>query len=73
MHTQEKDIKRCINIVRNELLKKNVYVDDNVLRDITIDIMNISESKGGGYSNAVIKSFSETYISEGFYRKFIDI
>ena len=44
------DISRCTEIVRKELLKNNVNVNEKVLNKITLDIMNISYSKGAGYS-----------------------
>jgi len=72
LYAQEKDIERCMKIVESELAKGNVVVDGKTLKEITIDIMNISYSKGGGYSNDIIKSFAETYVEEGFYKKFIN-
>lgn len=33
--------------------------------------MNISCSKGGDYSNGIIRSFTEVYIKEKFYEKFL--
>lgn len=68
---EQKDIFRCTEIVRDELTKKNIKVDEEVLNKITVDIMNISYSKGGDYSNVIIRSFAETYIEEGFYKKFL--
>ena len=38
----DKDIRRCMAIVRNEIIKKNIRVTDNILEKITKDIMNIS-------------------------------
>ncbi len=66
-----KDIFRCTEIVREELKRKNINVDEEVLNKITVDIMNISYSKGGDYSNEIIRSFAETYIEEEFYKKFL--
>jgi hypothetical protein len=51
--------------------QKTMNVNDQVLREITIDIMNISYAKGGDYSNDIIKSFAEIYVEERFYKKFI--
>lgn len=68
---EQNDIFRCTEIVRDELTKKNIKVDEDVLNKITVDIMNISYSKGGDYSNEIIRSFAETYIEEGFYKKFL--
>jgi hypothetical protein len=67
----QKDILRCTEIIRDELNKKNINVDEKILNKITVDIMNISYSKGGDYSNDIIRSFAETYIEEEFYKKFL--
>ena len=67
----QKDILRCTKIIRDELNKKNINVDEKILNKITVDIMNISYSKGGDYSNDIIRSFTETYIEEEFYKKFL--
>lgn len=72
LYAPEKDIERCMKIVKSELAKENVVVDDKTLKEIAIDIMNISHSKGGGHTNDIIKSFAETYVEEGFYKKFIN-
>jgi hypothetical protein len=69
--SDENDISRCTEIVRDELTKKNIDVDEVVINKITLDIMNISYSKGGDYSNDIIRSFTETYVEEGFYKKFL--
>lgn len=66
------DINRCEGIVKKELLKNSVDVNKETLNKITLDIMNISYSKGGDYSDEVIQSFAETYVEEGFYLKFIE-
>ncbi|TCL56682.1 hypothetical protein EDD76_111176 [Kineothrix alysoides] len=67
-----KDIRNCTEIVKKELLKNNVNVGNDILNKITLDVMNISYSKGGDYSNKVMQSFAETYVEEGFYKKFIE-
>ena len=38
----DRDVRRCMAIVRNELKKKNISVTNNILKNITKDIMNIS-------------------------------
>jgi len=69
--SDENDILRCTEIVKDELTKKNINVDEVVMNKITLDIMNISYSKGGDYSNDIIQSFAETYVEEGSYKKFL--
>jgi hypothetical protein len=66
------DIRNCTGVVRKELLKHNVTVNDEILNKITLDVMNISYSKGGDYSDKIIQSFAETYVEKGFYKKFIE-
>lgn len=70
--TDSKDIRNCTEIVKKELLKNKVNVNDDILNKITLDVMNISYSKGGDYSEKIIQSFAETYVEEGFYKKFIE-
>lgn len=65
------NIRNCTEIVRKELLKRDVNVNDEILNKITLEVMNISYSKGGDYSEEIIQSFAETYVEEGFYKKFI--
>lgn len=69
LFANQKDILRCTEIVRKELLKNNVNFNDGILNKITIDVMNISYSKGGDYSDLVIQRFAETYVENDFYKK----
>lgn len=71
LYANKDDIERCVKIVKSQLSKANVNVDEKVLKKITEDIMNISYSKGGSYTDNVIERFSETYIKDGFYKKFL--
>jgi hypothetical protein len=70
--TDSKDFRHCTEIVKKELLKNNVNVDDDFINKITLDVMNISYSKGGDYSDKIIHRFAETYVEEGFYKKFLE-
>lgn len=72
LFADQNDILRCTEIVRKELTMNNINVSDDVLNRIVFDVMEISYSKGGDYSDFVIQSFTETYIEEGFYKKFIE-
>lgn len=67
----ESDIKRCMGIVLKLLKDKNNDINDAVLRRIAIDILNISYSKGGSYTEEVINSFAQTYVEKDFHVKFI--
>jgi hypothetical protein len=69
IYADDEDIKRCFKIINNELKKQNVVLNEELIKKITIDVMNISYSKGGDYSNDVIKSFAEVYIEDGLYKK----
>lgn len=65
------DLKRCTEIVREELRNRDIIVNDDILKKITVDIMGISYAKGGGYSEAIMRSFAGTYIVTGLYNKFL--
>jgi len=71
LYANQKDIERCKIIVIDELSKQNIKLEDDVVDKITVDIMNISYSKGGDYSNKIIRRFAEVYINRGFYKEFI--
>ncbi|MBD5506835.1 MAG: hypothetical protein HDR05_01940 [Lachnospiraceae bacterium] len=66
-----KDYRRCTEIVRKELAKRNVKVKGVTLRKITKDVMNISYAKGGDYSNEIIFEFARAYVEHGLYKKFL--
>ncbi|MGB8454719.1 MAG: hypothetical protein WCD89_20615 [Anaerocolumna sp.] len=72
IYANSNDIIRCTEIVRKELLKNNVNVNEEVLNKITLDVMNISYSKGGDYSDKIIQSFAETYVEKRHYIKFME-
>lgn len=72
LFADQNDIFRCTEIIRKELKKNNINVNDDILNKIAIDVMEISYSIGGDYSNSVIQSIAETYIEEGFYKKIIE-
>lgn len=69
---KDEDVNRCIDIVKNELNKKGIEVDSDILSKISEEIMNICYSKGGDYSNKIIQSFSETYVEEKLYLKYLN-
>lgn len=66
------DYKRCTEVVRKELSKRDVNVSNDVLGKITEDVMNITYAKGGGYSCDIVQCFAETYVEEGVYKKFLE-
>lgn len=55
--------------MRLELEKRKVEFDDDILNKIAEKIMGILYAKGGAFSNKLIKSFTETYIENGLYKK----
>lgn len=67
----EKDYLRCVDIVRKELTRRNILVDENVLERIVQDVLNISYAKGGGCSNEIVEGFAAGYIGKGLHRKFL--
>ena len=64
VYANSNDIERCKKIIKEELLKKNKILNHASLDEITIEIMNISYSKGGDYSEEIIRSFATVYIDE---------
>ena len=64
VYANQNDIDRCKKIVKEEKVKKNKDLKTISLEKVTIDIMNISYSKGGNYSDEMIRSFSKVYINE---------
>lgn len=68
----DSDYKRCTEIVKKELLKRNVNVSKEMLNKITKDVMNITYAKGGSYSSDIVQAFAETYVEEEFYIKFFE-
>lgn len=66
------DVSRSIETVKKELNKRNISVEEKILIEIVKDIMNISYSKGGDYSEKVICNFARVYIEEELYKKFFD-
>lgn len=72
IYSSEDDINLCEEIVRKFLDKDKVIYADKQLRDITIDVMNISYSHGGGYTKDIILGFCQGYFSKKLYQKFVD-
>lgn len=72
LFSNDSDYKRCTEIVRKELSKRNVSVSNDTLDKITEDVMNISYAKGGSYSSNIVQCFAETYVEEEFYKKFLE-
>lgn len=70
IYATDKDVERCTEIIHEQLLEKEIIVDDKLLESITVDIMIISYSTGGDYSNKVITRYAESYIERGLYKKF---
>lgn len=56
----DRDYKRCEKIVRG-ILDHEASVN---VQELTLEIMNISYAKGGGYSSDTITAFAKTYIRE---------
>lgn len=71
LFANQNDILRCYEIIKKELLKNNINVCDDILNKLVFDVMEITYSKGGDYSDFTVQSFAETYIEEGLYKEFI--
>lgn len=65
------DIKRCSNNIKKFMDKEVIKNTEEQLILITIDIMNISYSHGGDYSDDIISKFSEGYFDSKLYSKYL--
>ena len=70
IYSTEQDKKRVTEIVQAELSQRRMIIDENYIRQIVEDIMNISYSIGGDYSRSVITKITTTYFERDFYKKF---
>ena len=68
IYATDEDVNRCLSIVKEELDKQGLKLESSKILEVTKDIMNISYSKGGDYSEKTISSFAETYIEEELYK-----
>lgn len=64
-------MKRCSDIVRKEVQKRNIFVNDAVLMEITKDIISISIAHGGDDSSDMIFGFAQGYLDHGLYKKYL--
>ena len=71
LYANENDIMRCTQVIQKILEKNNLFFNEALAEKIAIDVMRISLSKGGDYSEKVIRAFAEVYISKKFYTKFL--
>lgn len=72
LYANEKDIKRCQSSVREMLKNKEINLSEEIIKKVTRDIMNISYSTGGDYSDSVITSYTKSYIEKMMYQKFLN-
>lgn len=66
-YATEEDVARCMAIVKVEFDDNNINIDNDALQKITLSVMGISYSKGGDYSNDIIKSMTKIYIKYKLY------
>ena len=62
--TTYKDIEKSIPIVKEELSKNNINLNNKNLEKITIEIMTTSYSRGGWYSKEELASYTKIYIQQ---------
>lgn len=72
LDANEKDIKRCQSSVREMLKNKEINLSEEIIKKVTRDIMNLSYSTGGDYSDSVITSHTKSYIEKMMYQKFLN-
>ena len=68
MFSKSDDLRICTEFVRKEMAKKSVILNDDILKEITQDIMNITYAKGGG-TRDVFQDFAKAYIERELYKK----
>ena len=69
-YATEEDIKNSMSIVKAEIDKNEIIMTEEELQRLTIDVMSVSYSRGGGYSSAEIKSYIGIYITRKWYKEF---
>lgn len=67
LYANEKDIKRCERLVGEMLKNKEIHLTEETIKKITRDIINISYSTGGDYSDSIITLYTENYIDKKMY------
>jgi hypothetical protein len=70
-YSSEDDLIRCKGVVENLLNKRNIDYTDEQLTEITKDIMGVSYSHGGDYSNDMIIAFGKGYLDHELHKKFL--
>ena len=69
----ENDIERCKTQIRKLFLSRRGLELNNIqLYEITKDIIRISDSHGGDFSNDIILGFAKGYIDSQLYLKYLD-
>lgn len=70
MFLEDDDLRICTQFVRKEMSKKRVTVNEDILKEITQDIMNITYAKGGGTRDD-FQGFAKGYIEHELYKKIL--
>lgn len=65
----EEIIIKNIEIIKNIAMENKLVIPYDDLRKITMDIMNISYSNGGDYSEKIIESYGKSYFKDKLYEK----
>jgi hypothetical protein len=70
-YATDQDLKRCINIIEDYIEELTLSLSKDQTQAITIDIMNISYSHGGDYSDEIIHKYTESYFDSNLHLKSI--
>ena len=73
MEISKSDLERCKTAIQKLFLEREVVeLNDEQLTEITKDIMQISDSHGGGFSTDIVLGFAKGYLDSQLYLKYID-
>ncbi|WP_449623146.1 hypothetical protein [Robertmurraya sp. Marseille-Q9965] len=72
IYANEKEIKRCQTLVREMVKIREIKLNDEIIKMVTSDIMNITYATGGDYSDSTLTSYVKTYIDKKMYKKFFN-
>ncbi|MBI9015485.1 MAG: hypothetical protein JEZ08_24840 [Clostridiales bacterium] len=71
MFVKESDKVRCSSIVLNEIETLDLQVLKNFIKEISEEILNISYSKGGDYTESMLSAFAAGYFGKEMYKKYL--
>lgn len=71
MYEKKSDIDRCRLIVKKEIKVRELRILEKLVDVISDEILNISYSKGGDYSDSTLSAFASVYFDNALYKKYL--